>query len=320
MKKLLIFHCCFLITPYFTLTTDALGATEELQKKAELPIEFPSSLTQEKDPVLIINNENTSNKLPDNFRIVYNGWSLRSLFSFSSRVGLDKLKASGSAQFSENGLREVLKRIPSKNLIVVDLRQESHGFVNGIAVSWYGPRNAANLGKTRSEITRDEEKRLRELAIQKRIAINKIQVKIQDIIEKVFPIPIIVIDAYTEQKLVEDSGNRYVRIPVTDHHAPTKENVNQFLAFVGSLSPDTWVHFHCAAGKGRTTTFLSMYDMIHNAKELSFKAIIERQHLLGGKNLAVMSDKNKWKYPYSVQRLKFLKTFYKKCRQKATNL
>lgn len=33
----------------------------------------------------------------------------------------------------------------------VDLRQESHGYLDGIPVSWYGERDWANLGKSRHE-------------------------------------------------------------------------------------------------------------------------------------------------------------------------
>lgn len=42
----------------------------------------------------------------------------------------------------------------------VDLRQESHGYLDGIPVSWYGERDWANLGKSRHEALSDERHRL----------------------------------------------------------------------------------------------------------------------------------------------------------------
>jgi hypothetical protein len=49
--------------------------------------------------------------------------------------GLEKLRASGSAQFSAKGLAAVSQRTGGRPLTVLDLRQESHGFVGGAAVS-----------------------------------------------------------------------------------------------------------------------------------------------------------------------------------------
>ncbi len=285
-----------------------------IQKNVNFQSKASSSMNQDNNQVLILNSENVPNQLPRNFRMCQNGWNLRSLFSFSSRIGLEELKASGSAQFSANGFAEILKHIPSKNIVIIDLRQESHGFANGIAISWYGPHNAANANKTLFEIECDERHRLDELVVQKNIVINQILAKPEDIIEKVSPLTIVVEKAYTEQKLVQDLGFRYIRMPVVDHLPPTKERVEQFVNFVKALSPNSWLHFHCAAGKGRTTTFMAMYDMMHNADKVSFEAIIKRQHLIGGKNLAELPDKSKWRYPHAVRRKNFLKAFYEKCR------
>lgn len=40
------------------------------------------------------------------------------------------------------------------------------------------------------------------------------------------------------------------------------ENIDEFIKLYKSLPKDAWLHFHCEAGKGRTTTFLAMYDMM----------------------------------------------------------
>src|SRR3954464_1173816 len=51
------------------------------------------------------------------------------------------LRCSGSAQFGLRGFSELRERIGADRLHVVDLRQESHCFAGGAALSWYGIDN-----------------------------------------------------------------------------------------------------------------------------------------------------------------------------------
>src|SRR5690349_17747586 len=63
--------------------------------------------------------------------------------------GLAELRCSGSAQPSVAGFRDLRRRlgeVESDELYVVDLRQESHGFVDGAAVSWYAQGNQGAAG------------------------------------------------------------------------------------------------------------------------------------------------------------------------------
>src|SRR5262245_9771334 len=63
----------------------------------------------------------------------------------SADIGeLAALRCSGSAQPSAAAFLEIrcrLAHVRTDDLYVVDLRQESHGFVNGAAVSWYAAHN-----------------------------------------------------------------------------------------------------------------------------------------------------------------------------------
>lgn len=267
--------------------------------------------SNKEDLRLILNSENIEGQLPRNFRMSSDSWLGASSKKEPSRIGLDELHASGSGQFSEDGLKAILSRLnTSQPITVVDLRQESHGFANGIAVSWYASHDAANVGKSLTEIEADESKRLQELLSQKDVSIEDVLRKTDDVIDKTTPMVVSVEKVATEKELTQSLNVGYFRIPVTDHLPPTKDDVERFLTFVRSLPANTWLHFHCEAGDGRTTSFLSMYDMFRNAKNVSFDDIIERQYRLGGINLAEMPEKSSWKYPHEVDRVKFLQEFY----------
>ena len=68
-------------------------------------------------------------------------------------------KMSGSAQFSVNQFRALVPELrkQAENLWIVDCQLESHGFINGIAVSWCNAQNNANAGKTAKEVEPEEE-------------------------------------------------------------------------------------------------------------------------------------------------------------------
>ena len=80
-----------------------------------------------------------------------------------SRKGLDDLRISGSGQFSArqfDALVQALRKKTKGPIYDVDLRQESHGFFDGTAVSWYGRHDWGNIGKSQAEVLIDEQQRL----------------------------------------------------------------------------------------------------------------------------------------------------------------
>ncbi|TMM11177.1 MAG: protein tyrosine phosphatase, partial [Actinobacteria bacterium] len=111
----------------------------------------------------------------------------------------------------------------------------------------------------------------------------------------------------TEQEVADAAGFGYFHLTVPDHYRPQNEQVDRFVAFVRDLPPNTWLHFHCRAGVGRTTTFMAMYDMLRDAKTLSMNDILRRQVAVGGKDLLggdVSGNDNK------TERVQFLRQFY----------
>ena len=165
--------------------------------------------------------------------------------------GLSELNISGSAQFSEPQFRELAETLRScaagKHVIIVDLRQESHGFVNGIPISWYGSHNWANAGMSLEEIEKDEQERFGSLVG------TTIKAYGRDEDKEINETDIQVKSFMTKKKLVESEGFEYYRLPIQDHTWPTEEELNDFIEFVKNFDKDNiWIHFHCQAGKGRT--------------------------------------------------------------------
>ena len=241
----------------------------------------------------------------------------------------DTLNASGSAQFSVPQLKKVLAqsggnstRSPARSLernppLLIDLRQEPHGYLNDAAVSWYGADNAINATRPNQEIERDEAARLRGLLLQQSVTLksfvsskNPESCPVGEGMDLSLPPNSIA----TEADLVTQLGASYLRIPVPDHQRPKDRDVDLFLSQVKGLSPETWIHFHCEAGKGRTTTFLVLYDILRNCTGVSLSAILERQKRLGGSDLQDTHSKTdprrkKW----AMERFEFIQQFYKYC-------
>lgn len=255
------------------------------------------------NPRIILNMWN-ENELPHHFRTAKTPFK-ETTHPIPSRLGLDRLKVSGSSQFSLNGLKAVLSAIPSSKVTFIDLRQESHGFLNGIGVSWYSDRDWANKGKTLNQIQEDEWNRLKQ-TIDQKIAFM--------FISKKYPLPFYVQTVSTEQEVVKSHGMGYIRIPVTDHLKPSPAAVDEFIQTITSLPNDTWIHIHCAAGEGRTTQFMTMYDMMQNASYVSMEDIFKRQWLIGGIDLHLFNKKD-WKLPYDVEKIEFLNLFYQYCKE-----
>ena len=112
----------------------------------------------------------------------------------------------------------------------------------------------------------------------------------------------------------------YIRLPVTNYSKPDDKIVDGFIKLVTGLPKNIWYHFHCRAGRGRTTTFMSMLDMMYNADKVSSYDILKRQHLLGGVNLTAINTKYSKKLNLCIkERLAFLKEFYQYCLKNKKN-
>ena len=213
--------------------------------------------------------------------------------------GLNTLNISGSQQFCEGNLPLVIDSIGnSLPITVIDLRQESHGFINGSPVSWANALNDATKGLTKDEVMLDEYNKLSSI---------KLNVPISYYNHKnVIVVPKKVED---EEHLVNSKSLSYIRIPVTDGKIPTDDMVDYFVELISLQPKNSWLHFHCKQGIGRTTTFMIMYDMMKNSKDVTADDIIGRQLLLAN------FDESHIKSFNNNERINFLKNFYRYCKE-----
>ena len=212
--------------------------------------------------------------------------------------GLDKLNISGSQQFSGNNIQLLTKAIDtSLPITVIDLRQECHGFINGFAVSWADSKNNANVGLTREQVISKENNDLKNIKLNEPISF--------------FNNPketMVVKTVKNEAELTKSKKLSYERITVRDGGIPTDDMVDYFMGFIKNKPKDSWLHFHCKEGIGRTSTFMIMYDMINNYKDVSADAIIKRQLALANFEDVTL------KSFYNNERIGFLNKFYDYCK------
>lgn len=223
-----------------------------------------------------------------------------------SLLGLEELNISGSGQFSQQSLEAMVQAIPHNNIVVIDLREEPHGMLNGIAITWYSHNNWTNEGMSPDEIEWDLQERVASLANNSQAEIYSSKRK-----EKSFSVDIQ--SVYTEQEAVERAGAQFFRIYARDHQRASDEAIDRFVEFVKNLDQDTWLHFHCSAGRGRTTSFMALYDMMKNASKVSVDDIVARQHLIGGLDLYEIPEPESWQHSHNTARAQMIRDFHRYC-------
>ncbi len=230
--------------------------------------------------------------------------------------GLAPLRCSGSAQPSVAAFRDVVRRLPGvppDAIHVVDLRQESHGFVDGAAVSWYARSNWGAAGLSDGEALALEALRLRLLGLAETVWIGNVEAvkrgAPRSFVERTRP------EVAGEERAFGLAPGRYLRIPVSDHTRPSDAAVDRFVDFVRGLDGAAHVHLHCRGGKGRTATFMALLDMLRNAERLPLGDILARQAQLADYALTKVPDPTSAKAPFIAERRVFLDRFHEYARE-----
>ena len=187
------------------------------------------------------------------------------------------LNISGSAQFTKDQLLNLKNSINKDNICIVDLRQESHGMINDLAISFLNPYKDLNNGFTTEQTIKAENSLLNKIKIGNTIQLYKhTGIFIKDI----------TVDFISnESQLVTEADMQSKRFAVKDNSAPTPDIVDEFVEFIKNKPDDIHLHFHCAAGKGRTTSFMVMYQAMKNNSNLTLEQLLSYQYNIGGVNL-----------------------------------
>jgi hypothetical protein len=239
-----------------------------------------------------------------------------------NRKGLGSLRLSGSERImSETQVQQIKDAMGPRPLVVADLRLESHAVAAGYPLTWRGPASWVNVGLRHEEAVQREARWVEQLNGRVSLTLEHSEhVKGRD------PDPRYVqltqVKVRTEQEIVEAGGAQYRRLSVIDHLRPDRDNVDRFIDLVRSLPADAALHVHCNGGMGRTTTFMAMYDMLRNARDVEVGDILERQSMLGyDYPLTDFSRSNHpQRLPYKQDRLAFLREFHTYARENPDGL
>lgn len=225
-------------------------------------------------------NVNTSNPLTVPYRTgSYLISDVGASNNFRSAMALTDhpYRASGSHQLGLADFVSVLSQIVSteqpSRLFLVDLREETHGYFNGVPVSWYSDNDFGNVGMSKEMIVSDERTRLKAHESRQTQLFTITDDANDDLKqERVLPVgyeALYVGSARTEAEVAEILGEvfkptkvEYIRIPVTDHCAPSRDALRDLIDIERRAWPNDWAHFHCHGGDGRTSTSLALYDML----------------------------------------------------------
>lgn len=212
-------------------------------------------------------------------------------------TGLDKLNISGSSQFTAFNLPLLIQAIDTNlNIVDFDLREESHGFINGMAISFHNAEMNLNNGLSVEQVIEAEFNHLKSIKLNQPITFYNTNTSITPN------------NVNNEKFLTESKKLSYERLPVKDGDTPNETVTANFVNLVKNQPENTWFHFHCRAGIGRTTTFMIMYDSMKNCNDVSLHDIIARQVLL-----SKMSESDAVMF-YTGKHYDFLSTFYDKCK------
>lgn len=219
---------------------------------------------------------------------------------------MEEYLVSGSGQFTESCIKGMKYRWGTHQVTVVNVRQESMLFLNKDSVAWRDEKNQVNKGFTLKGVLADEKNHRDQLWKDKKVAAT--------FWTKRETSEIFVHSVGTERSLVREHGMKYKRYPVTDQEHPSDKIIDKFVKMILRRKSDEWIHIHCEAGWGRTTTFLFMVDAMKRSSTHSFEELLAKQKSIGGCDLEDIGNVD-WKIPCRKARLEFARKFYQYCKE-----
>jgi hypothetical protein len=252
--------------------------------------------------------------LPRNFRVIQNN-----INQFSASGIFTKLQL-------KNAIRHIEEINPEiKRIHVIDLMKEYHGFIeynqNAIPFSWRANYNTVNFGINYQDIAKNELEviqKMRDKFNGKNLYIVSSFSSIDGILDKIHQHVKInkCKNILTEGDLCASEDIIYHRFSSIDYNPPQYQAIIDLARFTqNEFNPQTdWVHIHCHAGQGRSTSFSILFDMFMRVENstlnsISFPDLLQFHFESGGKNL-LEKPINEWKYPMAIARNNMLHQMY----------
>lgn len=214
--------------------------------------------------------------------------------------GLQELRAYGSAYLDMAHMSSLIQKNPDK-FYVVSILPEQPQYFNGSIYRWYclQPTPEGKLVDRKNNF-------FKQMVCKARRWYKGLPIEAQEIELSKFE---------REDEVLTKMGAK-VLAPITGMFGHSWVNntdyINHLVSFFEKLPKDANVYFHCSHGRGRTTTFLIIYDIFKNAHQVSLKDIIERQYCLGGENASdtVLWKKGTWSQEDLIKRKILINDFY----------
>lgn len=233
---------------------------------------------------------------------------------------------SASHQPSAQEMKALVEQFPSKKFTVIDLREECHFFLDGAAISLTNKDNNPNLGKTLSQINQEESiisQTLRKQSViihklvkEKRKSSNGEREKIITFVPQA---PILSNDVETEEALVKNLQGAYVRMPLTDHGFPSADQIDELISiYENQQKENSWIHVHCAAGRGRSSSVFTIFAILKWARALPLDEIFSRLELRG--NVQLVKPTKKGQPVYQRSDFSFWERFYQFARNRSNGV
>ena len=217
----------------------------------------------------------------------------------------------GGGQLTEEQMIK-LKQETGGKLRIIDVRQEPHVYLDGLPVTWYKSyitdiKDVKNPQSGINSMKEMENEFVEFLNKNSTIATSKIHWGSEPVYELIENIQLSPTEILTNEQMAQKHNVEYNRffIPVFPESFQEKE----FIELVDSISDDETVYVQCWDGTGRSTVFMTMFDILKN-HEVSLELIVERQASLGGINTSDLYPRESSRYKRSLDRKTYIERFY----------
>ena len=229
----------------------------------------------------------------------YHWWA----FCDSSREGLDTLNISGSGVIHLNALKKSLGSVKNlaDNVVIVNLSINDQYYADGRPFRWY------------NWYLQDQDQKLIHAPYRSCKNIHRVKDNIKWFLRRNYyhQSPPEIIES--EGEMIKRLGYGFKSFHIVRRQLYKPHMIDEFVEFIDQLPAGTHLHFHCDGGNSRTTTLMTMVDIIKNGTMVSLNTIIERQRGIGGVNLYDTKPYlgGTWKPNLLEARLQMVEDFYR---------